>query len=63
MGWDSAVGIETSLRAGRSGDQIPLEQDFSHSSRPALRSIQPPNQWVRVFTGCGGGVKAAGAWR
>ena len=34
------------LRAGRSGDWIQVGRDFPYLSRPALRSTQPPVQWV-----------------
>ena len=47
QGPGSSVGIATELRAGRSGDRIPVVgRDFPHLSRPALEPTQPPIQWI-----------------
>ena len=48
VGRDNAVGIATSN--GLDGPRVEsrLDQELSHSSRPALRSTQPPVQWVTV---------------
>jgi len=46
---DRIVGRETTLLSGRSGVRISAVQKiflFSERPRPALRSSQPPIQWL-----------------
>ena len=53
MGRDSSVGIATTLRAGRSGDRIPVR---TRPTQTGTTAYATPVQLVR-------GGKAAGAWR
>jgi hypothetical protein len=60
--WDSSVRIATELRAGRSGDRIPVEaRFFLHQSTLALGPTQSPIQCLpavahpAIFSGGGGG--------
>jgi len=58
VGRDSAVAIET--RYGMDDPRIESRwwRDFPHPFRPALRTTQPPAQWIT----CDSRGKAAGAW-
>ena len=49
MDRDSSVGIETRYGIDGPGIESRWEQDFSHRSRPALKPIQPPVQWVQYL--------------
>jgi hypothetical protein len=40
-----------SLRAVRSGDQIPVGEKFSRLSKSAMVSTQPPKQWAPGLSG------------
>ena len=46
VGRDSSVGIATGYELDRPGIEYRWGRDFQHPSGPALRSIQPPVQWV-----------------
>ena len=43
---DSAVGIATRYGLDGPGIEFRWRRDFPHLSRPALRTTQPPIQWV-----------------
>jgi hypothetical protein len=45
-GRDSSVGIATGYGLDSPGIESLKGRDSSHTSRPALRSTQPPVQWV-----------------
>jgi hypothetical protein len=46
VGRDSSVGIATGYGLGGPGIKSRWGRDFSHTSRPALGSTQPPVKWV-----------------
>jgi len=60
IGQDSSGSTATCYR-WQSGDWLLVGRDFQHPSRLAVRSTQPPIQWVpdQVFPR----GKAAGVWR
>jgi len=57
MGLDSSVGIATELRAGRSGDRIPVELRFSAIAHTGP-GVDPAFYTMGTWEG-----RAAGAWR
>ena len=57
MGRDSAVGIATALRAGRSGDRIPVDSRFSTPVQTGPEACHYNGYWVFP------GGKAAEVWR
>jgi hypothetical protein len=59
VGRDSAFGISTALRAGRSGDRIPVGARFSAPAQTG-RGAHPT--FYTMGTGFFPGGKAAGAW-
>ena len=58
VGRDSSVGIATRYGLGGPGMESQLRRVFSHPSRPALKPILLPKQWV---PGLSEG-KEAGTW-
>jgi len=55
----SVVGITTANVLDCPGIESRWERDYSHQSRPALRTTQPPVQWVPGLSRgvrCGRGV-------
>ena len=58
VGRDNSVSIATRYGLDCPGIEFRWGRDFSHPSRPALGTTQPPIQWVLVFPG----FKTAGAW-
>jgi hypothetical protein len=55
----SSVGIATAYRLEGPGIESRWERDFSHLSRPSLRTTQPPIKWVPGLSRglrCGRGV-------
>jgi hypothetical protein len=55
VGRDSSVRIATDYGLDRPGIESRWRRDFPHPSRPALRPIQPPIQWVSGLSRGGGG--------
>jgi hypothetical protein len=59
VGQDSVISVATRYGLDSPVERMPVGQDFQLKSRPALRPIQPPMQWV---PGLFPGGKAAEAW-